>query len=276
MNTDNILEKSIIVVAHPDDEILWFSSIVDKVDEVLLCFSDCDTSPEWSIGRKKSLSEYPLEDISSLGISQSGVFYGANWNVPVITGYGMEISNKEISDKKYKENYYLLRQGLQDKLTAFSNVITHNPWGDYGHPEHVQVYRVVKELQEKMKFNLWFPNYCSNKSFGLMLRYVSGFNSEYITLKTDKKLGKEIENIYKKNGCWTWYNDWEWFNEESFMKDKDPDETIKIYGHIFPLNNIKIEVPDEKERKSYFFGWRIYNLLRNLFTKKVSRVLKGK
>ena len=271
-----MLEQSMLVSAHPDDEVLWFSSILEKVDEVLLCYSDYKAEPEWGIGRKKSLSEYPVKNISSLELSEAEVFCGADWNAPVTTEYGMEIPKKGISDKKYKENYYLLKKVLKNRLSNFANVITHNPWGEYGHEEHVQIYRVVKELQKEMKFNLWFSNYCSNVSFNLMLKYITGFNSEYITMQTDKKSGEEIKNLYKKNGCWTWYDDWEWFNEESFMQDKNYDETIKVYGHIFPINMIKVEIPDEPEKKSNLFGLKISNLFGNRSKEKVPLHLKGK
>lgn len=86
-----------------------------------------------------------------------------------------------------------------------------------------------------------------------MLRYIAGFNSEYVTLKTNKVLANCIKDLYKKNGCWTWYDDWEWFNEESFMKDGISIERVKKYGHIFPLNLIKVELPGKPKRKFKFF-----------------------
>ncbi len=75
-----------------------------------------------------------------------------------------------------------------------------------------------------------------------MIRYISGFDSEYITLKTNKKLSKDITDLYKKNGCWTWYDNWKWFNEESFIKDETCQESVNKYGHVFPLNLIKVKV----------------------------------
>ena len=56
-----MLEKSIIVVAHPDDEILWFSSLLDRVDCVVFCYVDSESEPKLSTERKKSLSEYPVK-----------------------------------------------------------------------------------------------------------------------------------------------------------------------------------------------------------------------
>lgn len=243
MNISTILKDSILLVAHPDDEILWFSSIFDKVDEVVFCFMNSKSNPQWTIGRKQILSELPIKNISCLELGESEVFNGADWGNPVITKFGIKITKKGVSDAKYRENYYKIKEKLKSKLINYNNVITHNPWGEYGNEEHVQIYRIAKEFQKEMKFNLWFSNYCSNKSYCLMLRYISGFNSDYITLKSNKTQSSHIKGIYEKNGCWTWYEDWVWFNEESFMGDNDIGGDIKLYGHIFPLNMIKEELP---------------------------------
>lgn len=263
MRTTEMLEKSAIIVAHPDDEVLWFSSILDKVKEILICFLGNKSQPHWEAGRKKCLSEYPMKKISCLGIDESEVFNGANWQNPVIAKYGIEISKKNFSCKLYMENYYKLKQFLKNKLADCHNVFTHNPWGEYGNEEHIQVYRVIKELRDEMKYNLWFSNYCSNKSFHLMLRHIAGFNSEYKTLNTNNVLGKQIKEIYKRNGCWTWYDDWEWFNEESFMKDGIYEETSAMHGHIFPLNMIKMELPAESKGIFGIFRTIIAKILRD-------------
>jgi LmbE family N-acetylglucosaminyl deacetylase len=262
MNDTDLLYRSVIVAAHPDDEVLWFSSILQKVDEILLCFSDYHAKPAWGMGRKKSLSEYPVKNISCLEIDESGAFDSADWNSPVITEFGLKLYKNRSADKKYRENYGVLKEYLRGRLSGFRNVITHTPWGDYGHEEHVQVFRAVKALQGEMNFNVWFSNYCGSRSFKLMLRYIAGFDSEYVTLKTDKKLAEGIKDLYKKNGCWTWYDNWEWFNEESFMKDKGYDKIAMKYGHIFPLNLIKWEISKAPEKKPNFFSRRILNLKR--------------
>ena len=251
-----MLEKSVLIVAHPDDEILWFSSILDKVNEVIFCYCDVMSRPEWTAGRRKSISEYPKDNICSVGLQESEVFNFDNWRKPALGRYGIEISEKGASYTVYKRNYYKLKRYLADKLVNYRNVITHNPWGEYGHEEHVQIYKVVKELQEKLKFNLWFSNYCSNKSFNLMVKHIPDFDSEYITLKTDEMLWEEIKDIYKKNKCWTWYEDYKFLSQESFIKDITFHEQREKYGSVFPLNLIKVKVlvePGKKEKKSETF-----------------------
>lgn len=239
--------KSILIVSHLDDEILWFSSILDKVEKIIFCYLDNKSNPQWTKGRKRSLPDHPLKNISCLKIDELVSCDSANWQKPVLTEFGIKISKKSISDK-YRENYYIIEEKLKDKLIHYNNVFTHNPWGEYGNEDHIQLYRVVKKYQENLKFNLWFSNYCSNKSYPLMLKYISGFISEYVTFNTNKVLSRQIADLYKKNGCWTWFDDWVWFNEESFMKDEDLKVDNKVYGHVFPLNMIKKEFP----RKGFF------------------------
>lgn len=252
--TEAILKKSIVVAAHPDDEILWFSSIITDVDEVLTCFLSCASQPHWGPGRQKSLSHHPVQKVNCLNLEEAEVFQGADWENPCLTNYGLEIVRRNVSDSRYRENYHALRHALEERLKGFDNVFTHNPWGDYGNEEHIQIYRVIRELQDRMKFNLWFSNYASNVSFPLMLQYISGCTSDYVTRRTNKTIGTVMMDIYKEHNCWTWFDDWEWFNEESFMKDKDLQAEKKDHGHIFPINIIKFNypgMPKEETKKEY-------------------------
>jgi LmbE family N-acetylglucosaminyl deacetylase len=269
MNASQMLSRSVLVAAHPDDEILWFSSIVDQVDEVIFCFLACNSNQEWTNGRRQTLSEYPLRNVSCLGIDESEVFHFENWRDPVMTAYGMRIlnnkispiSNERISDRRYVENFDTLKAELRQKLGNSENVVTHNPWGEYGSEEHVQVYRAVKDLQKELGFSLWFSNYCSNRSFDVTLEYISGYDSDYITLPTNKPLANSIMELYKKNDSWTWFADWEWFHEESFMKDKPVDGDRKKVGHILPLNMIKVRYTGKPEKSE--------NSILNILKRKV-------
>lgn len=243
----SIMDRSLIIAAHPDDEILWFSSVVERIDKVVICFLGSRLQPQRVSEREMSLLEHPLKNISCLCLDESGGYNKADWNNPVITPYGMELADRSNSCRHYRDNYAALKHHLRHTLDGSMNVFTHNPWGEYGHEEHVQVYRAIEELQKEMQFNLWFSNYCSNRSFKLMLRSISGFDSEYITLKTNKNIAHCAKVIYQKNGCWTWFDDWEWFNEESFMMQRDGSGEVKPYGHIFPLNMIKFWHSEEKQ-----------------------------
>lgn len=261
-----MLEKSIIVAAHPDDEVLWFSSILDRVTEIVVCFVNSESYPGWTIGRRRSLAAYPMKNLSVLDLDQSEVFNGGDWSNPVVTDYGIEIGNKKMPGRseQYKRNYEKLTRQLEERLAGCLNVFTHNPWGEYGHEEHIQVYRSVKSLQDKLKFNLWYSNYVSNKSFKLMLSHLNGFHFDYVTFETNKTLARDIQDIYKKNKCWTWYDHWEWYNEESFIRERILEPGDKRVGNLFPTNLIKVSLPPARTRRGHSYYLMIGRTMKKL------------
>ena len=111
-----MLENSILVAAHPDDEVLWFGSIIEEVDKIVICFVGHKSRPDWTEGRKKSLQQYPLKNMSYLSLDASETFNGADWQNPVMTDIGIEISNQRISADKYNSNFPRLRNTLKEKL----------------------------------------------------------------------------------------------------------------------------------------------------------------
>lgn len=263
MGIPDILRKSIIVVAHPDDEILWFSSLLKRVNHILFCFLDEIADHEFGSNRRNAIANYSLQNISALDLSSLGLLRPKSFISPRFSKYGIELVGNDCSyslhKKKYKENYYELRRKLSGLLSQYENVITHNPWGEYGHEEHIQVYRVINELQEKGGFNLWYSNYCSTRTVNLLSQCMCA--SEKITLPSDVSTSRELMELYIRNNCWTWYKNWHWPAQETFFKQGDcavPD--INSMGHV-PLNLI-LNPPSlrvEKEQPNMF-----YNLKRSI------------
>ena len=267
----NVLEKSIIVAAHPDDENLWFSSILSKVDSIIICFLPVVSKPAWTEGRIKSLAEYPLENITCLEVEESEVFWAVNWDHPVSTEYGLDITENQLSDTVYRNNFHILVNRLREALGECKNVFTHNPWGEYGHVEHVQVYRAVKFLQSELQFRLWYTSYSSNKSAFLMAREYSTKGPNLGTMKTDKVLAESIAGLYKRNGCWTWYDDYEWCDHETFILDIDSAEQKGRKGSVLALNMIDVGVRPVIQNKTpaQSLWLRIKTKIRRLFDQKV-------
>jgi LmbE family N-acetylglucosaminyl deacetylase len=266
----NVLEKSIIVAAHPDDENLWFSSILSKVDSIILCFLPVASKPAWTEGRRKSLADYPLENITCLELEESEVFWGTDWNHPVKTQYGLEITENELPDTVYRNNFYLLVKQLRETLRGCKNVFTHNPWGEYGHVEHVQVYRAAKFLQPELEFRLWYSGYASNKSAFLMAREYSTMGPNLGMMKTDKALAESIAGLYKRNECWSWYEDYEWCDHETFILDIDDVEQKGKKGNVLSLNMIDVGVEPVMKRKTRLqsLSLRTKRKMRRLFDPK--------
>jgi hypothetical protein len=55
------LAQAAIVVAHPDDQILWFSSLVTKVARIIMCYGTISASSERATNRKNAVKHYPRD-----------------------------------------------------------------------------------------------------------------------------------------------------------------------------------------------------------------------
>lgn len=218
--TSNRLRESILVVAHPDDEALWFSSILREVNQIIICYSDELTNPEFGEKRKKSLLNFPLTNNSFFELTSIGVSRPQSFVLPKFNRYGIELIGKHnpVHKKKYEENYYELKKNLRHQLVTYQNVITHNPWGEYGHEEHVQIYRVVKNLQAEAGFHLWHSGYCSTRTINMIPQCM--YAEDTITLPTDYDVANELMEHYKRYGCWTWDDNWCWPDKETLIKQK--------------------------------------------------------
>jgi LmbE family N-acetylglucosaminyl deacetylase len=234
----SLIENAVLIVAHPDDEILWFGSVFDRVKRMIFCFMDCDSQPEWSAARRNALSGYPVGTVSWLDLKESESFDRGDWETPATSPFGMKILNSPRVLRQYELNYGNLKQKLSDELGGFSNVITHSPWGEYGNEEHVQVYRVVKDLQADLGFTLWFSNYVSSRSAKLFLDYLPQLPETWVHLPVSREMAERLKGHYEANACWTWFQDWAWPEKEAFFMDCHRDETQNHNGRLFPLNMI--------------------------------------
>lgn len=263
LNIDqNFLENSVIVAAHPDDEILWFSSIMKQVNKVIIVYEDYWAHPGLGARRAAAVEELPHAGATSLKIREAGTYGCANWNAPKLSPYGIAFGTeglmREIKRqiklmsplrgtvpaesvwKKYIANYDRIYSELDKMLDEGMNVFTHNPWGEYGHEDHIQVFRVLEDLRAKKGFKLWVSNYCSNRSLPLAMTYFSASDIQYISRPTDKIYAEAVADVYRKHDCWTWHDDWTWFDEECFMEAPTHQRNDGAQAHLFPLNLFSI------------------------------------
>ena len=259
------LKDSIIVVGHPDDEILWFSSILKRVGHIVLCYSDEMADPQFGARRRKMVEDFPLKNTSTIGLSAVGVWRPQSFVSPSFNKYGIKLVGNDrlftAHQKKYKENYYDMRDRLPSILSGYRNVITHNPWGEYGHEEHVQVYRVVCELQKELGYDIWYSGYCSTRTMNLV--DPSTYITDAIILPTDVATAKNIMEMYVDYGCWTWYTDWQWPMQETFFKQGPDSDGFKA-GKLVNLNLIMLPlVSREKAAPHMNMYRRLKALIRN-------------
>ncbi len=237
-----MLQQSVLVVAHPDDEILWFSSILAEVGHIVICYLSLPGRQDVTTGRQQVRAEFPLSNVTWLEIPEARVFNTADWRRPQTTDVGLTINHAGRA-AAYRENYTTLLQRLRTTLSGCRNVITHNPWGEYGHEDHVQVHRAVMALRAELNYEVWYSNYASDHSLALLTAGLSGFHSDYFALPTDTQLAGRIMDLYRQHKVWTWYADYIWFKEECFVRASDEGATGALaYGSLFPLNYLKIDL----------------------------------
>jgi LmbE family N-acetylglucosaminyl deacetylase len=271
----DLLRNSLIVAAHADDEILWFNSIAADVDRILVVYCDFWAHPELGRRRQAAFAEYPRQ-IECLGIDESGAAGCADWSTPALTDHGIalgyeanrraltriakkslsmvaaydaaKVATESVSDA-YRANFDAICAALEPRLTADMNVFTHNPWGEYGHEEHIQVFRALEKLRDKIGFRLWMTNYCTERALPLALRYFSGSPNTYVRLPCDKDFASAVADVYRRHGCWTWKDDWSWFEDECFMEAPREYAPRRAHNHLFPLNFFAID--DEVQRRNW-------------------------
>ncbi len=241
--TDHDFSQAALVVAHPDDEILWFSSVIDDVASVHICYLDVPGREDWSEGRRRAQERFPLANTHFVGLTESVAFQCADWADPKSSDHGLQLSRTDralpgFDAKRYAENFAALQQYLRETLQPGQVVLTHNPWGEYGHEEHVQVHRAVMSLKNEMRLDIWHSAYASDRSANLFARTLASQRFEYISRKTNLPRARALEALYRQTNCWTWpFDDYAWFDTEYLFRVTDANAS----GATLPVNFVNVD-----------------------------------
>lgn len=215
--------KAAVVVAHPDDEALWLSSVVASAGRIVLCFGARIDRPQISTARQRAIAALPLAGVVDLAIPESGAgFFAAH--EPVSAHILIE---KPDARARYESNYAKLIEHLRTALAGFRDIYTHNPWGEYGHPEHIQVHRAVAALQGELGYTIWFSNYVSGASWPLALRLAEDVQyAERRIVRPDRLTARTLMRVYRQHGAWTWKWAHRWPREERLFSQPPPLDTL--------------------------------------------------
>jgi hypothetical protein len=227
-------DSAALVVAHPDDEALWFSSVLGKVSRVIIAYEECDDLPGLGLSRRAASNDYPLSSAVFLRRPEPCSLNHVDWSNPEATDYGMALNRDHTPQAaaRYLNAYEELHRELSGTLRGVSDVFTHNPWGEYGHPDHVQVSRLVTTLGAELGFRTHFSSYIAPRSMGFASKFVGALQTG-IQLKTDAVLTERLKKLYLSHGCWTWHADYVPPDSEAFLikAEKPPTEANSL-----PLN----------------------------------------
>lgn len=198
-----------------------------------------------------------MPNVEFIGLKESMTFKCADWSNPVESEAGLELNGYQANEalpgcdlQRYAVNFHELRAHLRTALRGYSTVVTHNPWGEYGHEDHVQVYRAVSSLRRELGFEIWFDNYASDRSSVLMAQILAKTQFHYETLPTRPAATREIESLYRKHQCWTWpYDDYRWPPYESFILDVELNPGALHAGATLPINYINVDQAELQSRR---------------------------
>ena len=111
-----------LIVAHPDDEVLWFNP--EEYDRIVIVFLGRLDIPSQTEGRRLAVEQHPLrERIILLGLTESGTLRDKSL----------------VAQHRHDENFRLLCHRLK-QLEQVESVVTHNAMGEYQHPDHILVH----------------------------------------------------------------------------------------------------------------------------------------
>ncbi len=222
--------RNAVVVAHPDDEILWLSSALKGAETIVFCFGDLFGNPKRSAARRRAVAALALPNLIDLQIPESGVRKLVAWEATQPTPYGVEIADAE-GRARYEANFAKLVTALRPVLAGYDNVFTHNPWGEYGHPEHVQVYRAICALQAELGFTIWFSNYVAPLSLPLARRLAAPpCWARRETRRPAECLARRWAWVYLRHGAWTWLLSYRWPRRETLYAQPPVGELRPMQG----------------------------------------------
>ena len=257
---ETITGNAVVIGAHPDDELLWFTAVVRKARTVIIVYRDFWADPSLGPRRAAAVADHPHPDVRFLALPEPGSFGMANRTAPAPDRFGLAFDARTVALREakrrawiaagrrahvapapvrrlYERSFVDVKAALGPLLDDTMNVFTHNPWGEYGHEDHVLVHRAVSDLRRQIGFAQFMSHYVTPRSIALAARYLAADPAPVVTLPADIAYARAVADLYGRHGCWTWKDDWSWFATEHFSQVTD--RTVPADGpgrHLGAMN----------------------------------------
>tara|TARA_B100001250_G_scaffold413196_1_gene446533 strand:- start:968 stop:1519 length:552 start_codon:yes stop_codon:yes gene_type:complete len=176
-STLGIAERNLMIVAHPDDEIIFGGALLQEGNWKVICLTNGDNTT-----RCKEFQEV----MNILGLDYEIWDYPDKW--------GGDFDRKSVREK--------LLPIIKDK---YNKIVTHNEDGEYGHSQHIATNEIVMELVDENLFvfgkgDNFLPFDMIHRKFNLLKIYesqkgVADWVSKNGTKIMDYLLFEKIERI---------------------------------------------------------------------------------
>ena len=249
-------KKYAIVVAHPDDEILWASSILENAEKIIICFNNLPSNPKLSSSRSKLQLKYPLQNIYFLNIDEASInSQKVNYEKKYETIYGIKGKKNQL---EYEKSFLELKNSLVNHLLNIDIIYTHSPWGEYGNVDHIQIFNVVKKLSEIYNYKIFIFGSFSGKNYDYMKSKLTVVKS-FQKFPVNKSIYQTIKKLYIEYNCWTWDKNYN-------LNDYD------IFFEIYPFEKKHKNFCNEPIYGNYIFPNNLGILKKGNFTSKLVRI----
>ena len=186
--------NKLMIVAHPDDEMLWGGAHLLEDDYLVVCVT-CG-------GVKIRVNEF------------ISVMHATN-DEYIMLGYPDKTNGERDSWDNWRDK---IADDLKDiiALKDWDTIVTHNPDGEYGHQHHKMTSALVTKVTDDKNKLYYFGRYHSKKTITPYLNEMMPINDKYLKVKKDI-LGLYVSQYFIQTAFdhmypyedWVKYDDWE-------------------------------------------------------------------
>lgn len=189
------MTKCLLVYAHCDDELLWGHPwLLDRSLErsVLICCSDRLNPARQSYRRGEEALAAVCADV---GVTEHRV----------LSDYFSEfyrLRTRGAGDGPLLKDWWRDAQAaVREMMVGCDFIVSHNPWGEYGHLDHVLVRRMVIETEGSPVLH-WTTARVETSTWPVGQHSLQGHYRWFTG--TDHDEFSRLKEHYVSRDCWTW------------------------------------------------------------------------